>query len=91
MKIETSDESSFINTIVPDKWDYWIGLTDVEMEDHWKWSDGSQLNLLYHNWGPGEPNNYNGEEDCVTIRRGVWFDIPCVWKAQFICEKKNSP
>lgn len=89
VKIDSSDESSFIKTIAPDRrvaWGYWIGLTDVDMENHWKWSDGSSLGA-YTNWGTLEPNNHLVEEDCVSLWARSWFDIPCDWKTKFICEK----
>lgn len=91
VKIDSSDESSFINTLAPDSsvtWGYWIGLTDVDMENHWKWSDGSPLGA-YTNWGTYEPNNYLVEEDCVTLYNKVWYDIPCDSKVKFICEKEK--
>jgi len=94
VKIDSSDVSSFINTLAPDSnvtWGYWIGLTDVDMENHWKWSDGSPLNAyMYENWGTDEPNNFQVEEDCVTIYEEVWSDVPCDFKAKFICEKEKE-
>ena len=91
VKIDSRDEQSFIKTIAPDsivEWGYWIGLTDAEMENHWKWSDGSPLGN-YANWGAYEPNNIQVEEDCATLFHEVWYDIPCDWKAKFICEKEK--
>lgn len=73
VKIDSSDESSFIKTIAPDTsvvGGYWIGLTDVDMENQWKWSDGSSLGA-YTNWGTSEPNNHLVEGDCVSLWAGV--------------------
>lgn len=91
VKIDSKDEKSFIKTIAPDsnfEWGYWIGLTDADMENHWKWSDGSPLGA-YTNWAAHEPNNLQVEEDCATLFYDVWFDVPCDYKTKFICEKKK--
>lgn len=87
-KIESKKESSFIDSIasytnVPHG--YCIGLTDADMENHWKWSDGSSMGP-YTNWGTNEPNNNNGE-GCVTFFRESWYDYSCSLKIVFICEK----
>jgi hypothetical protein len=59
------------------------------------WSNGSQMNPAFNwgNWGPGEPNNYRKNEDCVCFwyRGGKWNDLDCNKKAQYVCEKSNRP
>ena len=89
-KIDSDNENSFINTIAPSmnrEPRYWIGLTDAEVENRWKWSDGSPLGS-YSNWMNGEPNNYPPREDCVVLVNGEWNDNSCRlnW-VKFICEK----
>uniref|UniRef100_A0AAQ6AEX7 C-type lectin domain-containing protein n=1 Tax=Amphiprion ocellaris TaxID=80972 RepID=A0AAQ6AEX7_AMPOC len=68
----------------------WIGLTDSETEDIWKWVDGTLLSTSY--WFGSEPNNFGSrDEDCVEL--GVygtemnWNDAPCRFKNFWICEK----
>ncbi|KAM3624506.1 uncharacterized protein V6R79_024331 [Siganus canaliculatus] len=67
----------------------WIGLTDREEEDTWKWVDGSPLTTSY--WHPGEPNSYEGkDEDCVELtyhEENRWNDKPCEEQCFWICEK----
>eukprot|EP00800_Vazella_pourtalesii_P023132 TRINITY_DN923_c0_g1_i13.p1 TRINITY_DN923_c0_g1~~TRINITY_DN923_c0_g1_i13.p1 ORF type:complete len:381 (-),score=40.72 TRINITY_DN923_c0_g1_i13:116-1258(-) len=44
-----------------------IGLSDIDTEGTFVWT-----------WGPGQPDDYLGIEDCVESRSlGVWNDIPC--------------
>ncbi|XP_066541579.1 C-type lectin domain family 4 member F-like [Hoplias malabaricus] len=66
----------------------WIGLTDSESENQWKWVDGSALTTAY--WAEGEPNNLN-EEDCVHMsdrKNKTWNDLSCSSKRQWICERR---
>ena len=86
VKIESADENSFFNNdfLVGDE-SNWIGLTDAETEDVWKWSDGSQL-TGYTNWQSDEPNNYKNQ-DCVAITKdGEWHDAECTNTRGYICE-----
>ncbi|KAK0153751.1 C-type lectin domain family 4 member E [Merluccius polli] len=69
--------------------DYWIGLSDRDTEGTWKWVDGTNMTSSF--WGPGQPDDYGGE-DCVVTRGGVgpersWFDAPCGERLRWICEK----
>ncbi|KAL9963792.1 hypothetical protein ACROYT_G027335 [Oculina patagonica] len=93
VKIETADENDFIKNLVGEV-DYWIGLTDAETENEFKWTDGSEL-TGYTNWMSGDPNNYDNH-DCVGIvnghfYRGVydgeWHDDQCSKAKGYICEK----
>ena len=75
--------------------DYWIGLTDADVENEWTWCNGRKL-AGFFNWATGQPNNYNNDQDCVAIRKGTFYDIDyngewhddaCTDKKGFICEK----
>ena len=76
------------------KSDVWIGGTDIKKEGVWEWSDGSPWS--YHNWGPKEPNNFGGHEDCLilfktrwyhTIIPKKWYDSKCdnTFTAEYVC------
>ena len=52
----------------------YIGVNDKEVEDEWRWPDGSPYD--YEHWNDGEPNNVNNE-DCTQTNGGGWNDVPC--------------
>lgn len=65
--------------------DWWIGLTDTQMEGKFVWTDATKLDFLH--WNGGEPNNA-GEEDCANITQGgggQWNDLPCGAVLPYIC------
>lgn len=44
---------------------------------------------IYNNWGQGEPNDADGNEDCVILRRdNTLNDDKCDRKYPFICKKR---
>lgn len=103
VKIESADENEFIRAQLPlDTWaDYWIGLTDEQEENKWKWSDGTDLGN-YTNWGGVEhkqPNDKGHKENCVGIRNGKfagtdiysgqWHDKGCGESRGYLCEKEK--
>ena len=98
MKIESATENEFVNntfmTYSPST-TYWIGLNDLEDEGVFKWSDGSSFNN-YNNWFMDNPDNFEGNEDCVTINTGLigpygrfadWNDVNCDYTFNFICKR----
>ena len=87
-------EMDFINEIsarfVYHRQHLWIGLSDLDEENKFVWSDGTPFNpSVYNNWGPGEPNN-RLEEHCVELFEHVWNDNTCTKKFGHICEKPNG-
>jgi len=54
----------------------WIGLTDIEREGDFRWSDDSPVDYL--NWGTGNPNGGDAE-NCVRTfgSDGEWYDDSC--------------
>uniref|UniRef100_A0A8B9LWB6 C-type lectin domain-containing protein n=1 Tax=Astyanax mexicanus TaxID=7994 RepID=A0A8B9LWB6_ASTMX len=81
--IPNQETTSFITATS----DVWIGLNDLEFSDY-LWSDGSALS--HTNWGPGEPNDHAGRENCVelvTTQNGssYWNDIFCDAHQDWVC------
>ena len=99
VKIETDKENDFIkNKYLNTRGIYWIGLSDIDKEGEWKWTDGTGL-TGYNKWKRGQPNNI-GDQDCVAILEGgdypagptrhhnaEWNDLTCSRKLGYICEK----
>uniref|UniRef100_A0A8B9LUX4 C-type lectin domain-containing protein n=1 Tax=Astyanax mexicanus TaxID=7994 RepID=A0A8B9LUX4_ASTMX len=72
--IPNQETTSFITVSL------WMGGHDSVTEGDYLWSDGSALS--HTNWGPGEPNDHAGRENCVelvTTQNGssYWNDIFC--------------
>lgn len=42
---------------------------------------------IYSNWHPGEPNNSNSNEECITIKysNNMWNDVPCTKTRGYVC------
>ena len=86
-EIPDQDTNRAVKALCPSSKPY-IGGTDIELEDEWKWSDGSAIDpLLFH---PGEPNMGSGE-NCMNMYFDgsfAWADVPCelnVWTSGYVC------
>lgn len=76
----------------------WIGLTDqVDLgatEGAFKTLTGEAAPpLTQPPWGPGQPDNGGGDEDCVEMRTsdGRLNDIECVATNTYVCECDGRP
>ncbi|CAH2073666.1 unnamed protein product, partial [Iphiclides podalirius] len=50
--------------------------------------NGDSIKDVYGNWAPGEPNNSNGNEDCLVLNLdGTLNDDQCNKRYPFICKK----
>nr|XP_034331174.1 C-type mannose receptor 2 [Crassostrea gigas] len=99
ISLRTENQTNFIseqlkiNYIHTNLTEYWIGLSDREVEGAFRWVDGQSVG--FSNWGDNQPNNRdvncvsNGtfEADCTVIRKnGRWADDCCGDSKAFICE-----
>ncbi|XP_022905364.1 P-selectin [Onthophagus taurus] len=70
----------------------WIGaLKDPGLvAKTWKWVNGDPV--LRPSWGKNQPNNYNGEQNCVVLDGGsswLWNDVGCnLDYLHWICQHK---
>ena len=70
----------------------WIGA--IRQGTGFVWVDGARLN--YTNWKSGEPNDFQGSEDCVTMGKkgssiaslgAQWNDVSCRLTADVVCKQ----
>ncbi|XP_073721142.1 collectin-12-like [Misgurnus anguillicaudatus] len=86
--INTEDEQRYVSSIAKSR--VWIGLSDIAEEGKMKWVDNTTLDKKF--WYQGEPNDENGNEDCVEIMSSSqpilnnWNDLPCSETRKCICE-----
>ncbi|XP_062410864.1 macrophage mannose receptor 1-like [Sardina pilchardus] len=91
VSILDEDEQSYVVTMVGTSQlaSAWIGMHMLGIASgQYAWVDGSPV--TYVHWGPGEPNNANGEEQCVQMNRypGSWNDVNCGRDiAGYVCKK----
>jgi hypothetical protein len=69
--------------------DVWIGARDFEEEGNFRWLDGDELDPEDASWGAGQPDNYEGREDCVELRANDdnWNDASCGSDKPALCER----
>lgn len=90
--VHTQAELSFITGHMPIS--AWIGLNDINTEGTFTYTDGTPADLLP--WGPLQPDNWEGNEDCVHIRGmdhvepGKFNDDVCTATHEFICKKAKG-
>ncbi|XP_063733094.1 asialoglycoprotein receptor 1-like isoform X2 [Eleginops maclovinus] len=87
--IESQEEQQFVNKMMLEAQNAWIGLTDSLDEGTWMWVDGTDVTTTF--WQPGQPNSYNGNQDCgETVQKnqgvGEWNDDGCFAEQNWICE-----
>ncbi|XP_060557845.1 perlucin-like [Ruditapes philippinarum] len=92
--VMTSDENNFLKSYLRqirhtqhiDQ--VWMDGDDFKSEGSWIWDNtGEKFEIL--DWGPGEPNQNGGEEDCVSFYSHDnfrWNDEHCNKNFNFLCE-----
>ena len=95
-RISNAGENEFVQKMMLEKGitRAFIGLSDIDTEGTFVWTedssvgwkDGDSNNNLYSNWVNGNPDNHNGDQDCVVmIKNGRWDDASCNAENRYIC------
>ena len=86
LSILSQEEQDFIASLHTAGGYAYGGGNDRTDEGTFSWIDGSAWTYDY--WRSGEPNDYGGNEDCMSIRvDGEWNDVPCQNSYLYICKK----
>ncbi|RUS86136.1 hypothetical protein EGW08_006084 [Elysia chlorotica] len=89
LEIENKAEYDFVFSFVKGVGgdNFFTGANDITNEGVWTYWHSGQT-VKYPNWHPGQPNNYNGNEDCMEMRISVNAsnDWHCTAGAKFVCE-----
>ncbi|KAM7400364.1 hypothetical protein PAMA_004857 [Pampus argenteus] len=91
--INNKEEQQFVRNAIEGKGYFWLGLTDREEEDVWKWVDGTIP--VFKEWKPGQPDNWThgheqGEDCAGLIHNAKWNDFYCSDRIGFICEQASD-
>eukprot|EP00638_Chattonella_subsalsa_P011469 CAMPEP_0117797624 /NCGR_PEP_ID=MMETSP0948-20121206/12643_1 /TAXON_ID=44440 /ORGANISM="Chattonella subsalsa, Strain CCMP2191" /LENGTH=277 /DNA_ID=CAMNT_0005629063 /DNA_START=107 /DNA_END=940 /DNA_ORIENTATION=- len=64
----------------------WIGYNDIKEEGIFEWVDNSTT--AFENWNGPQPDDFQGNEDCATMRLqdGQWNDRRCLAHLPYICK-----
>uniref|UniRef100_A0A3B5LWS2 Collectin-12 n=1 Tax=Xiphophorus couchianus TaxID=32473 RepID=A0A3B5LWS2_9TELE len=89
--ISDKEEQEWLEGQIVGKGFFWIGLTDWEEENVWRWVDGTIP--AFTSWKPGQPDNWghsheSGEDCAGLIHEGLWNDFFCEDLISYICEKE---
>ncbi|XP_042600181.1 C-type mannose receptor 2-like [Cyprinus carpio] len=87
--ITDDTENTFLTNILSVKGqnDAWFGLYKIPL----LWSDNSSVSLSSVKWGSGQPDNVNGNEDCVKIStEGLMADDSCSTPLPFYCRENTA-
>ncbi|XP_063446898.1 perlucin-like [Mytilus trossulus] len=66
---------------------FWIGISDVIVEDRWIYTTG-QKPITVNHFQSGQPNGHTSQ-NCVALDssyHGYWNDLNCLTNYPFICE-----
>ncbi|XP_056148986.1 collectin-12 isoform X1 [Lampris incognitus] len=90
--INNNEEQQWVKRQIAGKGYFWMGLTDIEEENVWKWVDGTIP--TYTKWKPGQPDNWahgheEGEDCAGLIHEANWNDFFCTDRIGYICERTS--
>ncbi|CAH1274774.1 NPTX2 [Branchiostoma lanceolatum] len=94
--VKDADTHNFLvalkNSIDPDE-EFWIGLSDLDLDETWVWADGTSIGQ-FTAWGGNQPNYHEGDQFCASYwlhnsmnMPDLWNDANCIRSKKFICER----
>lgn len=91
--VNSFEEQEWVSKKIAGKGYFWLGLTDKEEENVWKWNDGTPT--TFTKWKPGQPDNWThgheeGEDCAGLVHDANWNDFYCTDRIGFICEQSSS-
>ncbi|CAK6957695.1 collectin-12 [Scomber scombrus] len=91
--INDNEEQQFVRNAIAGNGYFWLGLTDRETENIWKWVDGTLP--VFKKWKLGQPDNWthgheDGEDCAGLIHDANWNDFYCTDRIGFICERPSD-
>lgn len=91
--INNMEEQEWIRVQIAGKGYFWLGLTDRDEENVWRWVDGTLPKIS--KWKPGQPDNWthgheDGEDCAGLIHEANWNDFFCTDRIGFICERSSE-
>ncbi|XP_071382012.1 collectin-12-like [Centroberyx affinis] len=89
--ISDMEEQKWLKKQTSGKGYFWMGLTDKQEENVWRWLDGTEP--AFTSWKPGQPDDWGhgheiGEDCAGLIHDGLWNDFFCEDLISYICEKE---
>ena len=95
-EINSAAENAFVARVVGTG-ESWLGGSDRTTEGTWVWGSGTTFWMggatgaavggAYTSFEPGEPNDGNGNSDCLRmITGGAWRDSDCATEYSAVCE-----
>ncbi|XP_069135286.1 collagen alpha-6(VI) chain-like [Argopecten irradians] len=88
VKIEKSAENFWLKNNQFTQEDPWIGAY-TSSHVNWLWvSDNSDV--VYNDWRTPQPDDSDGNEDCVQMYTHGWNDLDCTKSCPYICEKEDD-
>lgn len=98
--VNSKEENNMMMSLVKRASDQaaWMGLNRTKPHVNiWQWSDKEPV--VFYKWMPNQPNDYGGDQNCVSASATGWNDFACSVLQPFFCyrfwyfvtEKKSWP
>jgi hypothetical protein len=87
--IADTNENSIVRGLIPSTTRFWLGMSDLDVENTWLWLDNTAVPRAVEYWDGGQPNDsqVNGGEDCGEMSNaGTWNDDNCATLQPYVCE-----